>query len=276
MRKKDIIFIYTLIIMELLILINSKIIIGNVIFCSILYITKIFPSMFPSMVISNMLINTNIKKIIPKHIKKIFYKVFNLSDDLTVLYILSMFCGSPTNAILVNDYVNKGIIKEDNIELILGITSFINPLFITGGIGIGVFNNIKIGFILLIMQYVSSLIKLFINKRKIINQKSDYRMREDSAIINIKLSINKSINACLSIFGIVIMFNILICLINNIFHINDNLMIIINSLVEITSGIVKLNNLNINYILKILLAYLFINFQGLCIQMQSISMIENK
>ena len=209
--------------------------------------------MFPSMVISNMLINTNIKKIIPKHIKKIFYKVFNLSDDLTVLYILSMFCGSPTNAILVNDYVNKGIIKEDNIELILGITSFINPLFITGGIGIGVFNNIKIGFILLIMQYVSSLIKLFINKRKIINQKSDYRMREDSAIINI--------NACLSIFGIVIMFNILICLINNIFHINDNLMIIINSLVEITSGIVKLNNLNINYILKILLAYLFINFQ---------------
>ena len=43
-----------------------------------------------------------------------------------------------------------------------------------------------------------------------------------------------------------------------------------------TGGIIKLSNLNINIYIKIFLAYYFLNFGGLCIQMQSMSMIDNK
>ena len=80
----------------------------------------------------------------------------------------------------------------------------------------------------------------------------------------------------LVILGIVILFNILIILIKEIFNLNNTLKIFINIILEMTSGILSIKTLNINIILKILLAYLSLSFGGLCILFQTISMITNK
>ena len=257
-NRKNLILLYLLIAFEIIILLNSNVVIKSVTSSSILFILNIFPSMFPGMIIGNLLIKERIWLIIPNSIKKLFNKLFGFDDVLTSIFIISMFCGTPSNALYINEYLNDGKAQK-----MLQITHFINPLFVVAGVGIGVFKSAKIGFILLFIMWTENFIKAFI-------------LRENSFINNLIESVKAAVNASLLIFGLVICFNLLVTLICNIFYIPDNINAILNGILEMTGGIMKLKSVEIIMPLKIMLAYLFLNFGGLCIHMQTFSMIENK
>lgn len=277
MNKKNIIIIYIFIILELLILFNSNIIIKSVNSSSLMFIKKIFPSLFPTMVIGNILIKSNVYLIIPKKIKAFLFKKFNFSNSTMELFFISLITGSPSSAMYINNYLNNDLINKKEAEALLCSTHFINPLFIVAGVGVGVFNSVKIGFVLLIMLFISTLIKIYLNKNNFKNNKKiNLNIKNTNLITNITSSIKESINALLLIFGIVVIFNILVSLVSNILDLSGLASCIINGLLEMTGGIIKLSNLNINIYIKIFLAYYFLNFGGLCIQMQSMSMIDNK
>lgn len=277
MNKKNIIIIYIFIILELLILFNSNIIIKSVNSSSLMFIKKIFPSLFPTMVIGNILIKSNVYLIIPKKIKAFLFKKFNFSNSTMELFIISLITGSPSSAMYINNYLNSGLINKKEAEALLCSTHFINPLFIVAGVGVGVFNNVKIGFVLFIMLFISTLIKIYLNKNNFKNSKKKIiNIKNTSLITNITSSIKESINALLLIFGIVVIFNILVSLVSHILDLSELASCVINGLLEMTGGIIKLSNLNVNIYIKIFLAYYFLNFGGLCIQMQSMSMIDNK
>lgn len=276
-RKKDIFLLYFLLTLELLILINSSLIIKSVKDSSFMFIIKIFPSLFPTMVIGNLLIKNNIELIIPKFIKKIFNKLFNFNDIETSIFIISIFTGTPSNAIYINEYLEKNLITKKEAESLLCATHFINPLFVVAGVGIGVFNDVKIGFLLLFLIWTSNLFKAFLNRNDFKEKrKMNITYNKKSFIITLSESIKTSINALLMIFGIVIMLNLLVALITNIFNLNQFTNTIINGLLEMTGGIMKLSSLDIDICLKIILAYIFLNFGGICIQMQTFSMFNNK
>ena len=275
MNKKNIIIIYIFIILELLILFNSNIIIKSVNSSSLMFIKKIFPSLFPTMVIGNILIKSNVYLIIPKKIKAFLFKKFNFSNSTMELFIISLITGSPSSAMYINNYLNSGLINKKEAEALLCSTHFINPLFIVAGVGVGVFNNVKIGFVLFIMLFISTLIKIYLNKNNFKNSKKKIiNIKNTNLITNITSSIKESINALLLIFGIVVIFNILVSLVSHILDLSELASCVINGLLEMTGGIIKF--LNVNIYIKIFLAYYFLNFGGLCIQMQSMSMIDNK
>lgn len=277
MNKKNIIIIYIFIILELLILFNSNIIIKSVNSSSLMFIKKIFPSLFPTMVIGNILIKSNVYLIIPKKIKAFLFKKFNFSNSTMELFIISLITGSPSSAMYINNYLNSGLINKKEAEALLCSTHFINPLFIVAGVGVGVFNNVKIGFVLFIMLFISTLIKIYLNKNNFKNSKKKIiNIKNTNLITNITSSIKESINALLLIFGIVVIFNLLVSLVSHILDLSKLASCVINGLLEMTGGIIKLSNLNVNIYIKIFLAYYFLNFGGLCIQMQSMSMIDNK
>lgn len=277
MNKKNIIIIYIFIILELLILFNSNIIIKSVNSSSLMFIKKIFPSLFPTMVIGNILIKSNVYLIIPKKIKAFLFKKFNFSNSTMELFIISLITGSPSSAMYINNYLNSGLINKKEAEALLCSTHFINPLFIVAGVGVGVFNNVKIGFVLFIMLFISTLIKIYLNKNNFKNSKKKIiNIKNTNLITNITSSIKESINALLLIFGIVVIFNLLVSLVSHILDLSELASCVINGLLEMTGGIIKLSNLNVNIYIKIFLAYYFLNFGGLCIQMQSMSMIDNK
>lgn len=276
-NKKDIIILYFFIVIEFLILINSKTVITSIVQSSKLFIINIFPSLFPTMVIGTFLVKNNIHLIIPKFIKKIFKKLFNFDDNITSLYIISMLCGTPSSSMFINEYLENNLIDEKTAENLIYCTHFINPLFVIGTVGIGLFNSFKIGIIILLMLYLSNFIKAFILKNNFTktNNENNY-IKNENIISTLSNSIIKSINSLLLILGIIIMFNILITLISNIFNINNFTYVIINGILEMTSGIVKLRNIHINYYLKIFLAYYFLTFGGICIQLQTLSMLTKK
>ncbi len=276
--KKDILLLYFLLLIEIIVLINSNIVINNVINSSKMFALKIFPTLFPTMIIGNLLVKNNIHQIIPKFIKKIFYKLFRFNNIMTSIFIISIFTGTPSNAVYINEYLNKNLISLKQAQTLLLTTHFINPLFVIAGVGIGVFNSIKIGFILLILLWINNTIKAFICKKNLDNDINNNQLstNNETFINSLSSSIKTSINSLLLIFGIIIMFNMLVVLLKNIFNFNPIISSIINGILEMTGGVISLSNLSINPIIKIILAFFFLNFGGLCIQMQTLSMIENK
>ena len=273
--KKDILLIYFLLLIELLILINSDIVIKSVITSLNMFLTKIFPSLFPTMVMGLLLVKLGIYRIIT--FQNLFKRLFRFNEIDTSIFITSLFCGTPSNATFINNYLQKGIISENEALNLLCCTHFINPLFVIGGVGIYIFNSYKIGIIILLMLYLSNLIKAFLLRNNFNPYLESNVIKEKVNFKDIFVSIIKeSMINLLVILGIVILFNILIILIKEIFNLNNTLKVFINIILEMTSGILSIKTLNINIILKILLAYLSLSFGGLCILFQTISMITNK
>lgn len=275
-NKKNLLLLYFLIIIEFIILSKSSIVIKSVINASYMFITEVFPSLFPTMIIGNLLVKNNVWKIIPTFIKNIFKKLFGYNDAMISIFIISMFTGSPSNGMYINEYLEKKIINEKEAETLLCTTHFINPLFVIGGVGKGIFNSTKIGFIILLTLYLNNFIKAFILRKKNTNENKTINENNTNIIKDFTIVIKNSLNALLMIFGIIISFNLLISLITNIFLLNDIISVILNGLLEMTGGVISLGTLNINYYLKLLLAYYFLNFGGLCIQMQTLGMLQNK
>lgn len=275
--KKNIYFLYLLILLEFIVICKSKIVINSVMDSSLMFILKIFPSLFPTMVIGNLLVKENVQLIIPKFIKKIFKKLYGYNDTMTGIFIISMFTGTPSNAMYINEYLEKGLLNEKQAVTLLCTTHFINPLFVIGGVGIGVFKSAKIGFLLLMVLWLSNFIKAFICRSKWEKDKNNELENNPLKFISdLSYVIKKSINSLLMIFGIVIMFNLLTTLIKNVFYLNDVSSTIINGILEMTGGTAALSKLNINKMIKIIISYVFLNFGGFCIHMQTMSMMENK
>lgn len=273
--KKDILLIYFLLSIELLILTNSDIVIKSVLTSLNMFLTKIFPSLFPTMVIGLLLVKLGIYKVIM--FKNIFKRLFRFNEIDTSIFITSLFCGTPSNAAFINNYLQKGLINENEALNLLCCTHFINPLFVIGGVGTYVFKSYKIGIILLLMLYFSNLIKAFLLRKNFTPHLESNVIKEKVNFNDIFVSIIKeSMLNLLVILGIVILFNILIILIKEIFNLSNTLKIFINIILEMTSGILSIKALNINIIIKILLAYFSLSFGGLCIWFQTISMITNK
>lgn len=275
--KKNIYFLYLLILLEFIVICKSKIVINSVMDSSLMFILKIFPSLFPTMVIGNLLVKENVQLIIPKFIKKIFKKLYGYNDTMTGIFIISMFTGTPSNAMYINEYLEKGLLNEKQAETLLCTTHFINPLFVIGGVGIGVFKSAKIGFLLLMVLWLSNFIKAFICRSKWEKDKNNELENNPLKFISdLSYVIKKSINSLLMIFGIVIMFNLLTTLIKNVFYLNGVSSTIINGILEMTGGTAALSKLNVNKMIKIIISYVFLNFGGFCIHMQTMGMIENK
>lgn len=274
--KKDIFLLYFLLIIELLVLINSKIVINSVIESSKMFILKIFPSLMPTMIISLLLVKLNVYKIIPKFIKKIFNKAFNFDDAMTSIFVTSMLCGSPSSASFINEYLCNEKINEKTAENLLCCTHFINPLFVISAVGLGIFNSVKIGIAILFFTYLSNFIKAFLLRKNFVSTKLKVENKKENFMLVFKDVVKVCMIQLLVILAIVILFNILTILIKEIFNINYFFETIINIILEMTGGINKITYLNINFVLKIFLSYYSLSFGGICIQMQTISMITNK
>ena len=276
-KKSNIFFLYFLILIEILILLNSNIVINAVRSSIKIFLISVFPSLFPTMVIGIMLVKNNVYEIIPKFIKNIFKKVFNYNDYMTSIFIISLITGTPSNALYINEYLDKGLITNNEAESLLLSTHFINPLFVVGMVGNVIFKSTKIGFSILLTLWISNLIKAYITRPRVYKNINRKNISCNKSIINIFfVSIKQAIYALLTIMGIIILFNMLTILIKEILHLNNTFSVIINGILEMTGGVTKVSEININTLLKIIMTYIMLNFGGLSIHMQAFSMLENK
>jgi len=271
-----IITIFTIFILYLII--TKKILVQNSITYSLnLWINNLLPSLFPFFIISDILINYNITSYIPNFFKKTCQTLFNITDNMLTILILSLLSGFPSNARNTRIMYDKQEITIEEANHILIFSHFANPIFILTTIAVFFLNNPPLGPILITSHYLSNFIlALFFRKSFNHQKKSNNNINNYQSFGTILLnSINKSVDTILSICGIITVFLLVSTLIISTLNLNPYNITLIKGIAEITIGIDSLSKLSLSNIYKATIASAFLAFGGLSVHLQVKSQLIN-
>ncbi len=230
-----------------------------------LWTNNLVPSLFPMIIINEILINYNFPSIICSIFYKIFNKIFKLSYNGTYLFIMSIFIGTPANAILFKNMLDKKMVQIEEVNKLLYVCYFSNPLFLYNMLSL-IFSNKKIVLFLLVSHYLANFIILFLIRNKY-QPNTDNKIKIESISLSKLLpnAIKKAFNSLIVVLGVISFY----LLISDYFLTTT----IFKGLLEITTG---LNSLIINQSSsKKILAIIIINFGGLSIFTQIKSILED-
>lgn len=230
-----------------------------------LWTNNLVPSLFPMIIINEILINYNFPSVICSIFYKIFNKIFKLSYNGTYLFIMSIFIGTPANAILLKNMLDKKMVQIEEVNKLLYVCYFSNPLFLYNMLSL-IFSNKKIVLFLLVSHYLANFITLFLIRNKY-QSNTDNRIKIESISLSKLLpnAIKKAFNSLIVVLGVISFY----LLISDYFLTTT----IFKGLLEITTG---LNSLIINQSAsKKILAIIIINFGGLSIFTQIKSILED-
>ena len=256
-------------------LIKKRIVYASVIYALNIWVHNLIPILFPFFIISDILINYNITTYIPKIIKKICKRLFNISDNMLTILLLSMISGFPSNARNTRTLYDKGMINLEEANHILIFSHFANPVFILTTVGVFFLHSERVGIIILISHYLSNIIL-----GVLFREKNNYFVDCGNSIImennfgNVFVgAIKKAIDTILLICGILVVFMLLSEIILSIINVNIYNQMIIKGLFEITIGVETLSRLNINVIYKAVIVSIFLSFGGISVHIQVLSQI---
>ena len=242
-----------------------------------IWVNSLIPTLFPFFIISDILINYNFTCYIPNFFKKMCKSLFNITDNMITILILSIISGFPSNARNTRILYDKGLITLEEANHILIFSHFSNPLFILSTVAIFFFNDKSIGIILLISHYLSNfllgiLFRKHFNHNGVISKNNIKNISFGNVLVT---AIKKSIDTILLICGIVTIFLLLSSIINNLFNFNIYNSMLIKGLLEITIGIESLGKLNLSIVHKAIIASCFLAFGGFSVHMQVMSQIAD-
>ena len=252
----------------ILFIINIDIVINSTKEASILFFNKVFISIFPFIILSEILIYYDYHIFLNKIFGNFLSKLFNIDKNSTIVFILSMLTSSPSNSIFIKDMLDNNLIDIKTANKIICYTYFPSISFVMG-ISLSIFKNLKIGLILWLNVLLNNIIiGLYLRKEKIIINNNIKQLKKDNLITILKESIIKGINTSTIILGNLIIFTILINIVDK--YINCN----ITLLLELTSSIIKISNMNITNEIKLLLIQFMLCFSSISIILQSITILN--
>lgn len=249
----------------------------NIRFSFSLCVNNLFPSLIPFMLLSNILINYDFVNDISDILNKVMTKLFKVNKNCSFAFIMSILSGTPSNSKYIKDLYDNNLISIEDARKCLNFCHFTNPIFVLGTIGYTFLQDKKLGLIILISHYSSSILIGIFNKKDKDNNFENFKVsKSDKSFISILTSsINDIISTLLLIMGIITSCIIITCIINKIINLEDNFKFLYG-LIEVTQGLkyVSLSTLSIK--LKACISTFLISFGGFCIHAQVFSILENK
>ena len=92
-------------------------------------------------------------------------KPLGLSKNCSFPLAASFICGYPLGAKYSSDIYELGYIHKNEYERLLNIASNAGPIFILGSVAASMLYDVKLGYILLIANYLSIIIVGFLTKK---------------------------------------------------------------------------------------------------------------
>lgn len=184
-----------------------------------LVVKTIIPTIFPFSVICNLLISYDGVGLYSKILGPILCKPLKLSKSSSFPIVASFLSGYPLGCKYCCDLYSLGYINRREFEILLNIASNASPMFIIGSIGATMLGDIRLGFILLIGNYLSSIIVGILTMN---NSKTSSTLKElPKNNINtnfgsaLKSALDNGINTTLQVGAFVVLFSIIISIIKN-------------------------------------------------------------
>ena len=133
----------------------------------------VLPSLLPFFFLTALITRTRVLTKLSDKAGGVTKFLYGQSGIAAYVQLMSFLSGYPIGAKLVSDLYSSGSIDEESATSLSVISSTSGPLFIVGGIGVGMFKSGKIGYIILVSHYLSSIITgvIFRSKRTLGNRR---------------------------------------------------------------------------------------------------------
>jgi len=253
--------------------ISPKIIIGEIINTLLLWLYYVFPSIFIFYIIATSLLSFNILNSLAKFCKSLHF--FSTAKAYEIFFV-SMLVGNPTTTLLIHqELAHENITENDAEHLFLG-TSFFNPLFIITICSMKL-NNIYYAYLIIFVITITNFMTMFLLKKK---KKTFLYIKQNSifAFDDIITAIINVMQLLINIAGIMVFCTLLKLTLDNLFSefaFSNSISALFLSIIEITTGINNITQLDLEK--NILISYItfLLVFQGISINIQNFNIIKN-
>jgi len=242
--------------------------------------------MFPFFVITKLFVETNTHK--ENFLDKFFAKTYNSPTSAFSVFFMSCLAGYPMGAKLICAYHEQGKISPKQAKRMMSFCSVSGPMFMIGTVGVGIFKSFKAGIIILVANIIAALINGLFHRGKFETEKIEYSGHKKEVFL--ADIVYDSLISILMVGGFII---ISFLLIDTLININvlpfisgtissvffnkvspEIVQSVLSGLIEITRGIIDINNLNLSLQTKIVIASGSIGFGGISIMLQSMAFLK--
>lgn len=263
----------------------------------VLWANSIVPSLFPFFVATELLSHTNFAYYLGKILNRFMKPLFNIRGEGCFAFIMGIISGYPIGAKIAVNFRKNNICTKEECERLLSFTNNSGPLFIIGTVGINMFGNSTIGFLLLITHLLASLTVGIIfrfwknNSNSYLASNNSYVNSKDNISLSnlgeiIGNSISSSINTILLIGGFVVLFSVIISILRtskliyiladcmqplfNLLHIPGEFSTgLISGILELTNGLSIISNIPCKKIsINIIISSFLLGLGGISILLQ--------
>lgn len=265
----------------------------------LLWFNNIIPAILPFLIGTNLLIRLGFIDFLGYILEPLMKKLFNVNGSGAFALILGMLSGYPVGAKITANLRESGKLSKVEAQRLISFTNNSGPLFILGTVGIGMYQNIMIGYFILAIHYLSALTVGFLFKFYKVGDdhikgyntytkisKTKYSLK--TALLKLKISriknqstfgqiLGESVRDALEVLamigGFVILFSVISSLLIKVIPsispiFNGSFM----GLIEVTNGALLLSS--IDGVFSVIACCGIISFAGISILAQTASMIN--
>lgn len=250
-----------------------------------LWLNVMIPTLLPFLICTGILVQTGLISRLLAPFKTLWKIVFGISPAGAYAVLVGMLCGYPMGAKTTSDLYENGQITKKEAEYLLTFVNQPSPVFVRTYLCQICLNDrvpfLKMMLILLASEWMTA--QFF---RFIIFQKKNYFGEEtvmkketpatSSSEAFLDVSIMNGFETVTRLGGYILMFSILSACISHFWNMKNLIGYTLSGILELTTGLCRLQNANIHMQWKYLLTLFLTAFGGICITFQTRSLVTRK
>ena len=243
----------------------------------LLWFNNVLPALLPFLIITNMLVGLGIAQRAGGKFAPVMRSIFGLPGAGGVALVFGLTSGYPIGAKTVADLRKKGEISATEAQHLVAFCNNAGPAFILAAVGIGMFGNTQVGYVLwgghvIAALAVGVLLKIFYGRTTAGEVATP--PHKNTKNYSIGEAVKNAMESMAIIGGMIIFFSVIMAVLGEIGLPEGGLLAgFIAGLVEVTGGVRKISQ-ETPSVLGIGLAAFAIGFGGLSIHMQTLHFTE--
>ncbi len=237
---------------------------------------NVLPSVLPFMFFTKTLSSLKIMPKLVRPLSPITKMLFKTPPISMYAFVMAILSGYPVGSKMVCDLYLQGQITKQDAFKMSAFCSTSGPMFIIGAVGIGMFKNAKIGYILFISHVFGAILNgILYRKLKVKDEENSNTSAPKNESTNIADIVLNSTLSILSVGCIITIFFIVIeCFAPLLNLLPTTISYFLQGVIEITKGCLSLSTL-MDVKLACILASFVVSFGGISTILQSITMLNS-
>lgn len=249
-----------------------------------LWLNVLLPVLLPFLILTGILIHTNMAGKLLQPVEVIWNKVLGVSAAGAYAVIVGALCGYPVGAKITSDLYENHQISESEAKYLLTFTNHASPVFVRTYLchiclkdqipartvfGIFALSDLTIMLLFRFVVYRNKIQFLSADKKKKTPVSSSSGAFLDVSIMN-------GFETVTRLGGYILMFSILSACISHFWNMKNLIGYTLSGILELTTGLCRLQNANIHMQWKYLLTLFLTAFGGICITFQTRSLVTRE